>query len=94
MNAIVFVGATHSGKSCILHRFIRGSFEDVAKTIVIEYLTCTSNTNSNTTLKLSIWDTSGQICFRPIVYCYIRYAKIGVIVFDLNDYDSFRLCDY
>ena len=41
-------------------------------------------------MKLQIWDTAGQEKFKSLIPSYVRNAAIVLIVFDVNNPDSFE----
>jgi small GTP-binding protein len=87
---IVVVGASGVGKTCLLLRLVDGSFDaETESTIGIEYRPY-SVTVDGETIKLHIWDTAGQERFRSISRSYFRGAIGAIVVFALNDSDSFE----
>jgi small GTP-binding protein len=87
---IVVVGASGVGKTCMLLRLVDGIFDpDTQSTIGIEYRTYTIALDREV-IKLNIWDTAGQERFRSISRSYFRDSIGAVLVFGLNDADSFE----
>jgi len=88
-NKVVIVGATHTGKTSIVQRFINDQFSlntittnqaaFFKKEVVVE----------NTNVVLEIWDTAGQERFHSLAPMYYRDAQIAIVVFDITDASSF-----
>merc|ERR1719461_2157656 len=45
------------------------------------------------TVRLQLWDTAGQERFRSLIPSYIRDSSVAVVVYAINDHDSFRAVD-
>ena len=82
---LVFVGDSGVGKTCIIARFTRGSFDPNSpsgsagfsnKTIEIPEL--------NRSLALDIWDTVGQERFRALTKYFYQGAKMAILVYDIT----------
>ena len=87
---ILLIGDSGSGKSCILMRFADDSFtESNIATIGVDFKIRTVELNSKI-IKLQIWDTAGQERFRTITSSYYRGAQGIIIVYDVNDLESFQ----
>ena len=87
---LVFVGNSGVGKTCIIARFTRGSFDPNSpsgsagfsnKTIEIPEL--------NRSLALDIWDTVGQERFRALTKYFYQGAKMAILVYDITVKESF-----
>lgn len=87
---IVVVGDSSTGKSCMLARFVDGSFcQRYISTIGIDFKLKKITCDDAKIVKLQVWDTAGQERFRVITNSYYRGAGIIFIVFDLNNRESF-----
>eukprot|EP01100_Stratorugosa_tubuloviscum_P007242 TRINITY_DN302_c3_g1_i1.p1 TRINITY_DN302_c3_g1~~TRINITY_DN302_c3_g1_i1.p1 ORF type:complete len:196 (-),score=59.72 TRINITY_DN302_c3_g1_i1:77-664(-) len=87
---LLFIGDSGVGKSCLLIRFTDDSYtESYISTIGVDFKIKTLTIDGKT-IKLQIWDTSGQERFRTITSSYYRGAHGIIIVFDLTDRVSFR----
>lgn len=62
-------------------------------TIGLSYLSRIFKVDSDDIL-CQIWDTAGAERFRSLVTLYYRNTQFGLIIFDLNDYESFLNLDY
>ena len=86
---LILIGNSGVGKSCILNRYIKHTFEETYKcTIGVDFLMKTLTIN-NQTVKLQIWDTAGQEKYKSMVSSYYRGANVALIVFDLTSHESF-----
>ncbi len=78
---LTFLGDSTVGKSSILERIHRGTFDrHKDSTIGAAYVTHTCND-----ILLNIWDTAGQERFMSLIPMYYRDADIVLLVFDLNN---------
>lgn len=85
---VLVIGSTCVGKTSILQRHVTGTFDiDVKNTVGIDYRSIVyKKYNCN----LQIWDTAGQERFNNVTRAYYRHADAALLVFDLNNYDSFK----
>lgn len=87
---VVVVGSSGVGKTAIVQRLIDNSFiEDTQSTVGVEFKSF-SVESDDFVCKLSIWDTAGQEKFRSVSKAYFRNAVGAVLVFGLDDLDSFQ----
>ncbi|OHT00815.1 small GTP-binding protein [Tritrichomonas foetus] len=85
---VVLVGDTKVGKSCILSRFVQGTFDrDMPATIGAAFLTKVITT-PNGNVRLQLWDTAGQEKFRSLAPMYYRSAAVAVLVYDVTSKDT------
>ncbi|EGR31311.1 rab2 gtpase, putative, partial [Ichthyophthirius multifiliis] len=78
------------GKSCVLSQFIDKKFKEKHDvTIGVEFGARMINVQ-NKNIKIQIWDTAGQECFRSITRSYYRSAAGALLVFDITRKDSFQ----
>lgn len=81
----VVLGSTGVGKTCLTLRFVRDVYEDdQLPTIGASYLT-----KKVGKFVFEIWDTAGQERYESITPLYYRSAEAAIIVFDVNDKNSF-----
>ncbi|KAK8884901.1 hypothetical protein M9Y10_044024 [Tritrichomonas musculus] len=86
---VVLVGDTKVGKSCILSRFVQGTFDrNMPATIGAAFLTKVIQTNENGNVRLQLWDTAGQEKFRSLAPMYYRSAAVAVLVYDITNRQS------
>lgn len=79
------------GKSSIVHRFVKNTFDDMREsTIGAAFLTQTiSLPEANTTVKFEIWDTAGQERYKSLAPMYYRNANAALCVYDITSKASF-----
>lgn len=94
---VVLIGESGVGKTAIISRFIRDSFEEgqevstmasyISKEIFIEEF--------NVKLKLDIWDTAGQEKYRSLTKFFYKDAAVAILVYDVTREETFKeLSDY
>ena len=87
---VVLVGDTKVGKSCILSRFVQGTFDkSMPATIGAAFLTKVVQTGSGQ-VRLQLWDTAGQEKFKSLAPMYYRSASVAVLVYDVTQKGSFE----
>jgi small GTP-binding protein len=93
------IGNTGVGKTSILQRFIYNSSYVSTPTLGVDYFTYKHNYRGlltsldNTLIKFSIWDLSGREAFKKITIPYLSSAQGLILVFDLNNPESFTKLD-
>ena len=92
---LVFVGDSGVGKTCIISRFLKGTFNSsqlttdgasyASKTIEIPEI--------NEYLTFEIWDTAGQERYRSLTKFFFQGARMAILVYDITrkeSYDSMK----
>ncbi|KAK6462807.1 ras family-domain-containing protein [Scheffersomyces coipomensis] len=89
---LVLLGESAVGKSSIVHRFVKNTFDDMREsTIGAAFLTQSINLpESNTTIKFEIWDTAGQERYKSLAPMYYRNANAALCVYDITSRSSFN----
>jgi len=88
---VVIIGDSGVGKSNLLSRFTRDSFDlDSKTTIGVEFATRSIVTEDDKTIKAQIWDTAGQERYRAITSAYYRGAVGALLVYDITKHVSFE----
>lgn len=86
---IVVIGSSGVGKTAIVHRLSEDYFEEESQsTVGVEFKTHTISID-NENIKLNIWDTAGQERFRSVSKAYFRNAVGAIIVYAINNSNSF-----
>ena len=89
----VLLGESGVGKTCIIARFINGSFESnimsttgasyAGKTMIFEEF-------GGQCVKFEIWDTAGQEKYRSLTKIFYKDARIAILVYDITRKESFE----
>ncbi|CCF55791.1 hypothetical protein KAFR_0A03560 [Kazachstania africana CBS 2517] len=89
---LVLLGDSSVGKSSIVNRFVKDSFEDLREsTIGAAFLSQTIKLNDNgkeVIVKFEIWDTAGQERYKSLAPMYYRNANAALVVYDITELDS------
>ena len=86
---LILIGNSGVGKSCILQRYMKHTFEESYKcTIGVDFLMKSIVINGQT-VKLQLWDTAGQEKYKSMASSYYRGANVALIVFDITNHESF-----
>jgi len=87
---LLLTGEPNVGKSNLLLRFVEDYFSDTyISTIGEDFKTKTVTLPNNAKVKLQIWDTAGSEKFRKMTNSYYKGANGVLVVFDLNNKESF-----
>ncbi|KAM9932106.1 hypothetical protein OXX80_008248 [Metschnikowia pulcherrima] len=88
---LVLLGESAVGKSSVVHRFVKNTFDDMREsTIGAAFLTQTLTLQEiNTTVKFEIWDTAGQERYKSLAPMYYRNANAALCVYDITSRSSF-----
>ena len=90
---VVLVGDTKVGKSCVLSRFVQGTFDrNMPATIGAAFLTKVITTSSGP-VRLQLWDTAGQEKFRSLAPMYYRSSSVALMVYDVTSKESLDSLD-
>lgn len=84
---LVTFGAAGVGKTSLLVRFAKRSFDLTKPTVGIDYLPVTLMLEGRKTV-VNAWDTAGSERYQAINSAYIRNADIALLVFDLSSESS------
>jgi small GTP-binding protein len=90
---IVIVGASGVGKTALLQQLTDGSFSpQVQSTVGVEFKSWLIN-DGDGQIKLNIWDTAGQERFRSVAKAYFRGAVGALLVYAVDDEETFSELD-
>ncbi|SCV00208.1 LANO_0F05754g1_1 [Lachancea nothofagi CBS 11611] len=84
---LVLLGDSSVGKSSIVHRFVKDSFDEFREsTIGAAFLSQTVKLekHQDVTIKFEIWDTAGQERYKSLAPMYYRNANAALIVYDVT----------
>ena len=88
---IILVGNANVGKTTFFNK-INNDYYKLQKhsaTIGVDF-TIFHKVNNNINIKINLWDTAGQEKYRSLIKTYFRDACGYLLMFDLNNYDSFK----
>ncbi|KAF7960637.1 hypothetical protein EAE96_000312 [Botrytis aclada] len=90
---IILLGPSGSGKSCLLHRFVKNEWRILSShTIGVEFASKIIKVGSGSRrkrIKLQLWDTAGTERFRSVSRSYYRGAAGAVLCYDITNHNSF-----
>ena len=88
---VVLLGDSGVGKTCIISRYISGTFdENSATTNGASY--CSKNVNYaklGKNLLLDIWDTAGQEKYKALTKFFYKDAAVCILVYDITRKETF-----
>ncbi|KAK7963384.1 hypothetical protein PG988_010358 [Apiospora saccharicola] len=91
---IVLLGPSGTGKSCLLHRFVKSEWRILSsQTIGVEFASKIIKVGTGARrkrIKLQLWDTAGTERFRSVSRSYYRGAAGAVLIYDVTSHASFR----
>ncbi|KAI2168383.1 hypothetical protein LOZ23_002190 [Ophidiomyces ophidiicola] len=90
---IVVLGAQGVGKTSLVQRYVKNSFNPAATVSTVGASFVTKRVldyTSDTVVRLQIWDTAGQERFRSISRLYYRGANAGLLCYDITNEESFK----
>lgn len=88
---IVLLGNVSVGKTCILLRFSENVFiEEYQTTIGLNYKVKQMQLHNKQTIKVQIWDTSGQERFLSLTKNFLKGSNGVVIVYDITEKKTFE----
>ena len=91
---IILVGNSGVGKTSIINRFYKDSYEKyMISTIAMNYIEKNIDLNGKI-VKLSIWDTAGQEQYKSCNKLFIKNSKIVIFVYDITKKISFKELDF
>jgi small GTP-binding protein len=86
---VVLVGATHTGKTSIVNRFIFGDFTLHTVSTTQPAFSQKVMNHKGVVISLEIWDTAGQDRYHSLSPLFYRDAEAGIVVFDITDTETF-----
>jgi Ras-related protein Rab-22 len=89
---VVLVGESGVGKTCIISRYISGSYNDNCPTTNgASY--CSKNVryeNLGKNLLLDVWDTAGQERYKSLTKFFYKDAAVAILVYDITRKETFN----
>ena len=90
---LIIIGSVSVGKTSLLIRYATGKFQNVLKsTSTASYIPKTKMVN-NKLYEIRLWDTAGQEKYRSLTKIFIKDAKIALLVYAIDDENSFKDLD-
>lgn len=87
---LIIVGEADVGKTCILNRWIHGTFtKDTAPTIGTGMTPIQMNVDEQTHA-MHVWDTAGTPQYQSVVPLFSRDSDIALVVYDVTKTESFE----
>ena len=88
---LVFIGDAGVGKTCLISRFIMGTFDcNSPATAGASYASKTINIPElNKSLTFDVWDTAGQEKYKSLTKIFFQGAKMAILVYDITRKVSF-----
>lgn len=90
---IVMIGDASVGKTSLVYRLCRNSWNENTKTSVSASFYTLKKEESGDSQEIQIWDTAGSEKYRAVNSVYYHNAMGGILVFDLTDRKSFESLD-
>ena len=87
---VIVIGEAAVGKSCLTGRAVKNIFiTDYSPTIAINVENFIT-TIENKIIKLEIFDTCGQECYRSLISSFYRNTSLAMVVYAINSRESFN----
>ena len=86
---VVILGDSSTGKSSIVNRYVNNQFDEISEATIGASFLKKDIHFDNYTITHEIWDTAGQERYRSLAPMYYRNAKVGIVVFDMTNKESF-----
>ena len=88
---IILVGDSAVGKTSLVNRFMGSEFQDnISCTINADFKLKSISLDASTGVDLTVWDTCGQEKYRSMTRQYFKDAQGVILVFDVNNENSFK----
>ena len=89
----VTIGDSAVGKTSIINRFLRNSFDASEPSTIGALYESYTETRNGKTIELQIWDTAGQEQYRSLGPIYFRSSAGAILVFDISNQKTFNSLD-
>ena len=87
---VIFIGNPYVGKTSIIQRYVTKQFKNTyTSSIGIAYERINVKVNSNTLVKLNLWDTAGSEKYKSVTRTYFVGADVVLFVYDITNEQSF-----
>ena len=86
---VIFVGDSGVGKTSLIHRCKNNKFNETTTPTIGAGITHMESMFNGKEIRYQLWDTTGQEIYRSIVPIYFKGAICAIIVFSLEERQSF-----
>jgi small GTP-binding protein len=90
---VVIIGNSGVGKTCIANVIANDEFSDQYQATIGANYSVKELNYGGKDYKLQLWDTAGQERYQGMTPMYFHSAKVAIVVFSLDDEDSFEGVD-
>ena len=88
---IILIGDSAVGKTSLINRFMGSEFqENITCTINADFKLKSLSLDASNGVDLTVWDTCGQEKYRSMTRQYFKDAQGIVLVYDVNNENSFK----
>ena len=85
---VVLIGDSQVGKTSLVQRFVRSSFEKQQRSTIGAVFHTYERSYNGTDVVMQIWDTAGQEKYRSLGPIYYRNSVAGICVFDMTNKET------
>ena len=90
---LIIIGSVSVGKTSLLLRYATGKFQSITKsTSTASYISKIKQVDDKL-YEIRLWDTAGQEKYRSLTKIFIKDAKIALMVYAIDDENSFKDLD-
>eukprot|EP00826_Nyctotherus_ovalis_P052552 TRINITY_DN6682_c0_g1_i10.p1 TRINITY_DN6682_c0_g1~~TRINITY_DN6682_c0_g1_i10.p1 ORF type:complete len:218 (+),score=44.99 TRINITY_DN6682_c0_g1_i10:125-778(+) len=87
---IILIGDVAVGKTNLVTRYTTKAFNIESKTTVGVEFSMTTIHKDDKTIRVQIWDTSGQETYKSVARNYFKGAHGAIVVYDITNHKSFE----
>ena len=90
---LIIIGSVSVGKTSLLLRYATGKFQGSLKSTSTASYIPKTKIYKNKLYEIRLWDTAGQEKYRSLTKIFIKDAKIALLVYAIDDENSFKDLD-
>ena len=91
---IILLGESGVGKTNIILRYLKNEFNQNSISTIGTTFGVKELNRNNSIYTLNIWDTTGQEIYRSVTKLFVQGAKIVILVYSIENKNSFESLDY
>ena len=91
---IILLGESGVGKTSIILRYYKDLFDPNLQSTIGSTFIKKSLVKNNIKYNMNIWDTTGQEKYHSVTKLFIREASIAILVYAINNAESFKKLDF